>query len=307
MAKLNLNLLRTLAVLLAQRNVSRAAEELRLTQSAISRQLSQLREYFNDPLLIREGNDYLLTSKAQQLIPQLQDILSQVDDLRGEPGFTPAACARRFSFACTDYVANFIFPDVLTDLHSEADQIDISYRIWRPQWLSSLATRPIDFFATMIDDVPDNLYGVHLGADAPALVMARNHPLSGQIPVTLEQILDYPYVSITAGGDKDRFFDIELNRQRKQRRVAFEVPFYASAFNVVAGGEMLLIVPRHIAMNAARSYSIVYRDLPLENLPTHNYYLLWHSIHHHDPAHRWVRDRIARVLRESIFSPQGMN
>jgi DNA-binding transcriptional LysR family regulator len=307
MAKLNLNLLRTLAVLLAQRNVSRAADELRLTQSAISRQLALLREYFNDPLLVREGNDYLLTAKAQQLIPQLQNILSQVDDLGEGAEFTPSACSRRFSFACTDYVANFIFPDVLADLHSEADQIDITYKIWQPQWLSSLATRPIDFFATMIDDVPDNLYGVHLGDDEPVLVMAKSHPLSSNNHVTLEQILDYPYVTITAGGDKDRFFDVEINRLRKKRRIAFEVPLYTSAFNVVARGRMLLIVPRHIAMKAAYSYPITCRDLPLERLPKHNYYLLWHSIHHHDPAHRWVRDRIARVIRESIYSPRGMN
>ncbi len=307
MERLNLNLLRALAVLLEQRNVTRAATELRLTQSAISRQLSQLREYFGDPLLVREGNDYLLTTRAQQLKPRLQELLQQIDNLRQEAAFDPALCNRRFAFACTDYVANYIFPDVLSCLHSQPNQIDMSYKIWQSQWLENLGSRPIDFAATMISKVPDNLYGIYLGNDEPVLLMHREHPLTEQQVLDIDQLLAYPFVSLTIGGDKDSFFDTELNRLHKQRRIAFEVPFYTAAFNVVSNTEMLLIVPRHIAHKACELYELTYCALPMERVPEHNYYLIWHSIHQHDSAHRWLREMIADQMYRSIFSPKGMD
>jgi len=305
--RLNLNLLRTLAVLLEQRNVTRAANTLRLTQSAISRQLAQLRDHFADPLLVREGNEFLLTVKAQQIKPGLQAILAQIENLRETRGFDPAACQRRFSFACTDYVANYIFPDVLTALQNEAAGIDVSFRIWQPDWLENLGGMPIDFAATMIDKVPDNLYGVHLGEDEPVLLMAEGHPLAAQPPSDVESLLAYPFARVTSGGEKDLFFDTELNRLHRQRRIAYEVPFYTSAFNVVARSEMLMILPQHIASNACSFYPLCWRTIPVERLPQHSYYLLWHSIHQHDSAHRWMRNKIAQVLHDSIFSPGGMN
>ncbi|WP_315982021.1 LysR family transcriptional regulator [Aliamphritea spongicola] len=120
MERLNLNLLRSLAVLLEQRNVTQSAEQLNMSQSALSKQLAQLRDYFDDKLLIRNGNDYLLTSFAQRLNPRLQEIISQLENLRDETDFNPQHCRRRFTFACTDYVANFIFPDVICSLSQQA-------------------------------------------------------------------------------------------------------------------------------------------------------------------------------------------
>ncbi len=138
MKHLNLNLLRSLAVLLEERNVTSAAQRLHLTQSALSRQLGQLRDNFNDPLLIRSGNDSLLSARAQQLLPRVQAILAEIDQLRAEDRFDPAACRRRFSFASTDYVAQFIFPAVLGRLQREAPGIDIRYEMWKPAWLERL-------------------------------------------------------------------------------------------------------------------------------------------------------------------------
>lgn len=304
MERLNLNLLRSLAVLLEQRNVTHAAEQLHLTQSAMSRQLAQLRDYFNDPLLVREGNDYLLTALAQRLKPRLQSIIAQLDGLRDDSQFNPLQCQRSFTFASTDYVANFIFPDVITHLCSQAPGINLEYRIWQTDWLNSLGSLPIDFTTTMVSEVPDNLYGIHLGSDEPVLLMGSLHPLLRQETLTLNDLLAYPYVRISSGGDKDSFFDHHLRQQGHKRRINYEVPFYTSAFNVISRTSLLLIVPRHIAFNASRVHAVSWREMPIDGRPTHDYYLLWHSIHHHDPAHRWTRELIAGIVRDSIFSPR---
>lgn len=304
MDRLNLNLLRSLAQILEHRNLTQAAIDLRLTQSAISRQLSQLREHFNDPLLIRQGNDYLLTVRAQQLKPKIKSLLDQIDHLRHESVFDPALCQRRFTFASTDYVANFIFPDLIGSLNQQAPQIDLQFKTWEPNWIGQLGTLPIDFAATMINHVPDNLYGAHLGEDDPVFLVRSFHPISANSE--LDDWLAYPFVKISIGGDKDSFFDIELNRLHKKRRIGFEVPFYNSAFEVVSRTDFVLVLPRHIALKACEIFSLQCFDIPLERLPKHRYYLLWHSVHHHDIAHRWLRERLAEHMYTSLYSPKGM-
>lgn len=306
MDRLNLNLLRTLVQILELRNITHAANELRLTQSAISRQLSQLREYFNDPLLVREGNEYLLTAHAQAIKPKLNALLNQVDNLRHHESFDPTLCQRKFTFACTDYVANCIFPDLIADIYQSAPQIDIRYKTWRSEWLGLLGVKPIDFAATMIDHVPDNLYGTHLGEDDPVIMVRKQHPMSGATLSDLDDWLRYPFVKITIGGDKDSFFDTELSRLHKRRRIAFEVPFYTSAFEVVAKTDFALLAPRHIAIKACEMYPLCLHDIPLEHIPRYNYYMLWHSIHQHDSAHRWLRERISNHIYNSVFSPHAM-
>jgi len=306
MKHLNLNLLRSLAVLLEQRNVTHAADKLYLTQSAMSRQLSQLRDFFNDELLVREGNDYLLTTRALQLKPKVQNLITDISDLTEEALFNPYKIQRKFSFACTDYVANFIFPDLLKILHQQAPSIDISYRLWQPEWFNNLGSLPIDFVTTMASEIPENLYGIYLGEDSPVLLMANSHPLANIEQPDLEQVINFPFIQITAGGDKDTFFDSYLRQQKCQRRIAFEVPFFTSAFNVCAGSNMLLIAPKHIAINAAQVHPITWREISFMELPTHSYYLFWHSIHNSDQGHRWARELLAEIISKSIFSPPAM-
>ncbi len=304
MDRLNLNLLRAMAVLLQDRNVTQASERLNLTQSAMSRQLSQLRDYFCDPLLIREGNDYLLSARAMQLLPKVQAILRNVESLRGKDVFDPASCRRRFSFACTDYVAQFIFPDVLDRLQREAPGIDIVYQIWQPESLSRLGQLPLDFVSTMTATVPENLFSIRLGQDHPVCLMAADHPLANCTSITLMEMLDYSFVHLSSGGDKDSFFDRSLASQGLSRRIVFEVPFFSAAFQVVARGRTLMVLPEHIARNAAGHFALTHRQLPMQT-PENQYHLCWHALHDKDPAHAWVRNCIAEQITASIYSPNG--
>ena len=305
MERLNLNLLRALVVLLETRNVTQASNRLHLTQSAMSRQLGQLRDFFNDALLIREGNDYLLSARAQELLPRVQCILADVDGLSDAEGFDPKSCQRRFRFACTDYVAQFIFPEVLQRLQQQAPGVDIVYQVLQGRDLDNLGQLPLDFISTMTSVVPENLHSIALGQDRSVCLMAEDHPLAQQPDFTLSELLNFPFVHINSGGDKDSFFDRFLAQQGLNRRIVFEVPFFSAAFQVISGSDALLVLPEHIARNAKRFFSVAYRNLPMIS-PENHYYFCWHAIHHQDPAHRWVRLCIAEQIRQSIFSPQAM-
>lgn len=305
MDHLNLNLLRALSVLLETRNVTHTADRLHLTQSAMSRQLSQLRQYFDDPLLIREGNDYLLSAKAHQLIPRVQQILSAVENLKREDAFDPKHCKRRFRFACTDYVAQLIFPEVLKRLQEQAPEIDMIYRLWQPDWLHNMANLPLDFASTMIQSPPENVRSIYMGQDRSVCLMNQKHPLVTHHSPELADLLRYPFIHINSGGDKDSFFDRALADTGMSRRILFEVPFFSAAFQYLSQSDALLIVPEHIAFNASRHFNLDYCPLPVPS-PDNHYHFCWHSLYDKDPAHQWVRECIADVLIDSIYSPNSM-
>lgn len=302
MQHLNLNLLRSLLVILQQQNVTRAAPLLHISQSALSRQFAQLRDYFADPLLVREGNGYVLTPTAAQLLPKLQVLLGQVDDLRQADEFNPALCQRQFRFAATDYVANFIFPEVMALLRQQAPGVSIEFSQWQPQMLHSMASQQVDMVTTMTNVIPAQLDGILLGSDKPALLMTKGHPLADKTLV-LESMLEYGFVHLSAGGDKDSFFDQALGEAGLNRRIAYQVPFFAAAFKALEQTDYLLVVPEHIAHNACLQYDLQVRPLPMENLPEHEYFMLWHQMYAEDQSHGWFRETVADIIKTSIFSP----
>ena len=302
MQHLNLNLLRSLLVILQQQNVTRAATLLHISQSALSRQFAQLRDYFADPLLLREGNGYVLTPTAKQLLPKLQVLLGQVDDLRQGEDFNPALCQRQFRFAATDYVANFIFPEVMALLHQQAPAVSVEFSQWQPQMLHSMASQQVDMVSTMTTFIPPQLDGILLGKDKPALLMGKQHPLAAK-SVTLNSTLEYSFVHLSAGGDKDSFFDLALAEAGLSRRIAYQVPFFAAAFKALEQTDYLLVVPEHIAHNARQQYALEARALPMDNLPEHEYFMLWHQMYAQDQSHVWFREQVSDIIKTSIFSP----
>ena len=129
-----------------------------------------------------------------------------------------------------------------------------------------------------------------MGSDEPVCVMAENHPLAST-NLTLKGITDYPHLRVTGGGDKDSFLDEYLTEQNTKRNISVTVPFFSSAFSIVARSQMLLTIPLHIAINAGRYFPITYKRFSMD-VPKQQYYILWHGIHHNDPAHRWLRDQM---------------
>jgi hypothetical protein len=112
MRHVNLNLLPTLKALLETRSVSRAAELQHLSQPSISKQLAQLRQEFADELLVREGQRWLLTPRAELLLQSLSHTLEVLDELYAPVHFEPADCQRVFRLASSDYVAQYILPEI---------------------------------------------------------------------------------------------------------------------------------------------------------------------------------------------------
>lgn len=294
----NLNLLRTLDVLLETRNVTAAGRLLGMTQSAVSRQLVQLREQLHDPLLIREGQRYVLSERAETLRAPLKAMLSDMESLMEGPRFDPARCTRQFVISGSDYIADNMLPDVMAQLSEQAPGVRVAFRMWESGHYRLLADEGVDLVPTVANALPEHLYGRAMGEDRPVCAMRADHPLAGQ-PLTLQAYAAADHLDIGGGGDKISFIDQHLARAGLARRVRLNVPFYSTAQRLLATNDLLLTIPEHVATVFAHQAPIVWTALPID-MPAYRYWMLWHARSQHDPAHQWFRNLVHQVLFQSI-------
>ena len=303
MLRANLNLLPTLKVLLETRNISRAAELLHLSQPSISKQLAQLRNEFDDELLVREGQRWLLTPRAEALAAQLADSLGALERLYEAPGFDPSRCERVFRLASSDYVAQHILPDICAALAKEAPLAALEYSLWDKRQLPQLWQSELDLVSTITEQVPEQIRGLHQGEDRLAVLMGCHHPLAGKT-LNLDDYLAWPHLQVSGGGDKDSPVEQVLAPQGLSRRWFARVPFFQAAVEVLLRTDCLMTTPAHIAWQRSCDHELTFVDLPFATRDQ-QYHLLWHQRHHQDPAHRWFRELAYPFLRDHLQRTVG--
>lgn len=301
LSNINLNLLRSLHVLLDECHVSRAAERLHITQSAMSRQLAQLRELCGDPLLVRDGNRLVPTARALTLQSKLLGLLDEFEHLFSAPSFVPEQWQGEFVFASSDYVAQYIFPAAAQALMQQAPRLNLSYRLWQPSYLTALLDSGIHLASTMLPQAPRDLSSVHIGQDSSVCLMRADHPLAQQSSLSLDAFLAYSHIKVTGGGDKDSATDRALGEKGLARRIALQVPFFTAAVNCLLQSDHLMVVPKHIAVNLAKNHPLVDLPLPLST-EAHQYWLMWHPKYDSDLAHRWAREVVLAIMLSCQYS-----
>lgn len=298
---LNLNLLRSLYVLLDECHVSNAAKRLNITQSGMSRQLSQLREVCNDPLLVRSGNKLVATERALLLKEKVHRLLKECDELLSDQPFEPALWEQEIALSSSDYFAQYILPKIANRFSVLAPKLNISYRLWQPHFLEDFDSLGIHLASTMLDEPPKDLSCIKLGQDHSVCVMRKGHPLSLKTSYDCKEMTNFPHLKVTGGGDKDSHVEKQLLQLGYQRRVALKLPFFSAAVEVLQGSDYLMIAPQHIAHNLCSKSDLVFCPLPFA-AGEHNYWLMWHPRHDQDKAHQWIREQVKYVLDESSYS-----
>lgn len=297
---LSFTLLHTLDTLLQTRNLSRAARQLGQSQSALSRQLAQLRTQFGDPLLVRHGREYVPTPRAEALVGQVKQLLSQLDTLLSPAQFVPQECERSFGLGSSDYIAMYVVPELMARVVEGAPRASMKFHIWRsPGQFDMLADGKLDLAITMLDGVPPDLHARQIGEDRAVCVMRTGHPLATKT-LSLDDYLSWPHVRISDGGDKDGFVERHLADLGQKRDVRLVVPFFGSALSVVSRSDCLVTMPRHVAESLANAFPITWRPLPFDPHIFH-YGVLWHARNHHDPAHQWFRNQVFAACQQAQF------
>lgn len=302
----NYKLLPALVSILSTKNLTESAKNLNVTQSAMSKTLTQIRQAFDDQILIREGSLFVLTQKGEKLKLQLPALMQQLDDLYLPTSLDLKECQRAFQLSSSDYVAQAVFPEILKQIEALAPKASVEYSLWKKESLLASSCQNIDLVTTIADRVPENLYGQLMAEDQSVVVLSAGQSSDEQV-ISLEHYLSAKHILITGGGDKDLLIDQALEAKGLQRDILARVPFFQAAIELLLSTNSMLTIPLHIAAEFSKHYDLKIKPLPVVVKP-HQYYLLWHAKYQYDSEHQWFRELCLPVLKSHLETriQQGM-
>jgi len=324
MMDIDLNLLRIFDILYDERNVTRAAARLFLTQSAVSHALARLRHVLDDPLFVRIPSGLQPTERAHQLAPRLRVALAEIRSVVATPIFDPAKTSQRFTISAGPYFCALIVPNLIGLARKSAPGISLQIVNVGTELAQALDQQQVDIAFGAFDKVPPRLRSEVLFRDEKAWAIGTHHPLAKQ-PFDHAAFLAWPRlaIGIATAADKlrapptrnDLVFrfiletDDEAGSPRSAQRASASMMVYdaVTAIAVTAATDMVALVPRRYAEACARSAQIRIIDFPQDHAEMIELSMLWHSRVHDDPGSLWLRALIREAisLSSDALRPRG--
>jgi DNA-binding transcriptional LysR family regulator len=293
----DLNLLVALDALLEERNVTRAAQRLGLTQSAMSHVLRRLRALFDDPLFVRTPRGMLPTPRAQQLATPVRQILTDIDKtIHNKLQFDPMVEQRTFTIVMSDYVEFVLLPPLLAHLSKSASGINISVRVAIQDVERALEDGRVDLVIGRFDQEMRSVYRQRLFEEEFVCVVRASHPVVKR-SLTLDHYVNLPHLLVSPRGIKaGGIVDDELAKLGKQRRIALSVPHFLIAPHVIASSDLILTMVARMARAYASLLPLRIVTPPIK-MPGFTLNQFWHERQHHDPGHTWLRGVLVEICR----------
>jgi DNA-binding transcriptional LysR family regulator len=302
---LDLNLLIVLSALLKERSVTRAATRLGLSQSATSHALGRLRNFFQDPLLVRTAKGMVPTLRAEELTASLEQILSQIEQMIQPSFFNPEMAKGKIRIAATDYATAVILPVVFAKITQIAPQLEVECHHWRSDVVDLCRNGAVDLALGVIDisEISDMRSQTLFAEDFVSVVRA-NHPIT-QMEMTVDAYIscDHALITITnlpgtaVLNSFKSHIDRALEQLGAQRRVVLKIPQFLAAPFVIAQTDLILTLPRRIANLIANTANLAIIEIPIPDVG-YNYSQIWHERRHYDPFHIWFRELIASQTQQ---------
>lgn len=290
----DLNLLKTLAVLIEEQHVSRAARRLNLTQSAVSHALRRLREQFDDPLLIRRGQRMVPTARAEALAPMLETVLDEIGRVVGDAAFDPQTATGTLRIATSDYGSAIVLPHVVRALAESAPGLSVSYTDLSDSTFDELESGFLDL-ALSGQASQRNMAKQTLFTERFVVMARADHPCL-DAPMTVDEYVRWPHVVVDLVHSRLLGIDAALKGMGRRRIIGVRTPHFLAAPFLAQRSDLLVPVPERIAGSYASSLGLVAFDPPAEvDLGRFDYVQMWDPRRTGDPMHRWLRSLIHRA------------
>ena len=296
--KLDLNLLVALDALLTERSITRAAERLHLSQSAMSNSLGRLREYFEDELLVQVGRQMEPTPRAEVLREAVRDVLLRIEtSVAAQPRFDCTASDREFRLFVSDYSLAVLMPHVLALAARMGSTVRFNLQ---PQVQNP--ARPLEHGEADLLVIPK----VYCSADHPAEVVYDDSFVcvvwSGsrhaQQPMTFERYAAAGHaVMVPTATTQPAFESWFVERYGLSRRIEVTSYSFLALPLLVVGTELVATVHSRLARQAAQSLPVCLLPLPLP-MPPFEQAMQWHKYRSTDPGLTWVRGLLQKAARE---------
>jgi DNA-binding transcriptional LysR family regulator len=283
-----------LALLLAvfeESSVTRAAQRLNVTQSAVSHLLDKLRAIVGDPLFVRSGRGIVPTARAEGLAARARLLL---EDLRGfttAGGFDPARLDATVTIAANDLQRDLLLPALLRRLRAQAPGLKLRVinsgvptveMLREGQCQLVISPRPPDAADVVQKRLFEDRYAVFYD------------PQQREAPRTLDDYLAAEHVTVVYEPRRALDFDRWLAESPcAPRRIVASVPSFAAVSAFVQGGALLATLPSLLCAHQLRGLALA--PLPMA-CPAMPMYLIWHVKHQAEPMHLWLRQEIDALV-----------
>jgi DNA-binding transcriptional LysR family regulator len=295
--RIDLNLLVSLDVLLAECNVTHAARRLALSQPALSAQLRQLRELFRDPLLLPAARGMTPTARALELQAPLRGMLASLSGLVAERlPFEPATATDTFRIAASDSIHAALSVPLIARLRGVAPQVKIAlFAADAARLGEQLGSGELDLALMSATRIPPSLKTRPLYDEGFLCLLRRGHPAAAR-PLDLDSFCRLDHVLVSpAGGGFQGVVDEVLGKLGRTRRVAVSLGSFLLAPELVAASDLACTVPARLARRWSERLSVLAPPCEVGGFAVH---MSWHPRAHSDPAQRWLREQVTAVARE---------
>lgn len=317
LARVDLNLLVILQILLEEQSVTRAASRLHLSQSALSKSLNRLRDALGDPLFVRTAHGLRPTAHALMVGQQLPSALQSLYQITQPPTFNPTSSNRQFSIAMVESAYETLIPYFIGPLLSAAPNLKLDTYVWTEKSMQDLLQGQIDFGIAgrdlhptsdfQVSQQPEGIAHQTLFTDKQVCLVRAEHPILSCIADdtwSLERYLAMCHVQVRCEGNDWWALDYYLADSGHRRNISTTVPDFYGAASVCAHSDLIFTLPSSFARHATKLYQLVEIPLPIDFMPM-AYVLLWSKRNEDDQGHKWLREMICQSVNKAI-SPQPL-
>jgi len=312
LARIDLNLLVILQVLLEENSVTRAAIRLHVSPSALSKSLTRLRNSLEDPLFTRTAHGLKPTAHAIQLKTKLPNLLHALHQLTLAPTFEALTSDRHFSISMVESAYATLLPYYIGPLLKQAPNVRLNTFGWTQNSMHDLQKGQVDFGITgrdltegshlQVDKLSEGIKCTTLYKDHQICLVHEHHPILKVVEQgnwNLTSYLEQSHVQVRCEGKEWWALDYYLAAQNKQRNITSTLPDFYGAASVCAYSDLIFTLPSSFVPHAQKLYPLKKIPLPFDFVPM-AYVLLWHERNTDEPGHRWIREIICSSVEKAM-------
>ncbi|MEQ1118716.1 LysR family transcriptional regulator [Acinetobacter junii] len=288
--RIDINLYPLFIAIFEQKSISKAAQLLCISQSAVSHALQRLRLQLKDELFVRSGQKMLPTPFAEQIYQPIQTALSTIQNIAiPQHDFDPSML-KSVKIAIHDEIEPIIFPQLVH--HFSQLNLDIQFlssKLDRKNMLADLSAQQIDFVIDLVQPYQENLQFENLIEDHFVACTL-------QTEMDLSLYLSSPHIGVSSRRTRLLLEDIYLNRQQLSRQIFMRCQHYSTALQVLAQyPKAILTIPHSILKHLHYAQDLKIHQLPIE-LPKIKMGMYWHEHVRQNPRHQFLRNEILKIF-----------
>ena len=293
--EVDLNLLVAFEALLAERNVTRAAQRLGMTQSGTSRALARLRETFDDALFVGSARGLVPTPRAESLRQPLTLALGRVREMLRAPEFDSKTAEGAIRLGIPDHLAFLIAPALLQRMSTQAPQMNLVARSFSENWHREVREGVVDLAFGVLSGNEAELRARTCLKDPWVVILRQGHPAL-QKRWTKKSFAALDHAMMTVTGEGPGHVDRALAKYGLERRVAYRASSPVVVALAATESDLVVTTTALLARRLAAVFPLRVLKLPLPVAPL-ELPIVWHERNQHDPRHRWIRQTVVDAAR----------